>query len=471
MRRAFRMGAALLPLALSACADAGLVGQGSVPGAGFSLVSGGTERATGATGVWAQSAAEVAANEARARALVHRRTIGPDTAVQVALMNNRGLQAAYADLGLSAADLWEVALGPVPSFGVTISGIGEVGLARSLEAVVTGAILDVATVKPRRAIAQTRFQQAQFAALGATIALATETRAAWIDAVAAFEAAALIGRAQGTADAASELASELGRTGAMNRADQAREHVFTAELAAERADARLEAQLAKEKLTRLMGLWGADIDFYVPDRLPGLPGRRPGRSDVEKLALEHRTDLAIGRLELEGIAREYRLEGQMRMLSDIEITTGAEVERSDTATGRGTETARVLEASFEIPLYDTGKLISRRGELTYMRAANELAQAAVNARSEARSAYAAVTGKYNIARHWRDEVLPLRRIVDAEALKSYNGMLTSTFELITDAREGLEAELSYAGAKADYWRAEAAMTAAIWGGATGGGAE
>ncbi|GAA6149973.1 TolC family protein [Pseudooceanicola nitratireducens] len=468
MNRTLKLGVALVPLALAACADAGLVGLASAPGAGFSLVSSGTKQATGASGVWAQSAAEVAANEARARTLVHRKTIGPDTAVQVALMNNRGLQAAYADLGLSAADLWEVAMGPVPSFGVTISGIGEVGLARSLEAVVTGAILDAATVKPRRAIAQTKFQQAQFAALGATIALATETRQAWIDAVAAFEAAALVGRAQGTADAASELAAELGRTGAMNRADQAREHVFTAELAAERADARLEAQLAKEKLTRLMGLWGADIDFYVPDRLPGLPGRRPGRSDVEKLALEHRTDLAIGKLELEAIAQEYRLEGQTRMLSDIEITAGAEVERSDTPTGRETETSRVLEASFEIPLYDTGKLTSRRGELAYMRAANELAQAAVNARSEARSAHAAVTGKYNIARHWRDEVLPLRRTIDAEALKSYNGMLTSTFELITDAREGLEAELSYAEAKADYWHAEAAMTAAIWGGATGG---
>lgn len=468
MRVSLKLGVAILPLALAACADAGLVQKASAPGAGFSLVASGAKQATGQSGVWAQSAAEVAATEQRVRALVHRKTIGPDTAVQVALMNNRGLQAAYADLGLSATELWEAALGPRPSLGVTISGIGEVGLARSLEATVTGAILEAATIKPRRAIAQTKFQQAQFAALGATIALATETRNAWIDTVAAFEAAGLIGRAQGTADAASELAAELGRTGAMNRGDQAREHVFTAELAAERADARLEAQLAKERLTRLMGLWGTDIDFYVPDRLPGLPGRRPGRSDIERLALTHRTDLAVGRLELKAIAQEYRLTGQTRTLSDVEIVAGAEVERSDTPTGVDTDTSPVLEVGFEIPLYNTSKLTSRKGELAYMRAANELAQNAVNARSEARSAHAAVTGKYNIARHWRDEVLPLRRIIDAEALKSYNGMLTSTFELITDAREGLEAELSYAEAKADYWHAETAMTAAIWGGSTGG---
>lgn len=457
-----------MPLVLAACADTALVNQASTPGAGFETVSRVTRQATGANGVLALSAADVAANEARARSLVFHKTIGPDTAVQVALMNNRGLQAAYSDLGLSAADLWEVALGPIPSFGVTISGIGEVGLARSLEAAVTGAILDAATLRPRKALAQTHFQQAQFEALGATIALATETRQAWIDAVAAFETAALIGRAQGTADAASELASELGRTGAMNRADQAREHVFTAELAAERADARLEAQLAKEHLTRLMGLWGTDIDFFVPDRLPGLPGVRPGRADVERLALENRTDLAIGRLELEVIAQEHRLAGQTRMISDIGLVAGVEAERSVTPTGRQTTVSPVTQVSFEIPLYDTGKIANRRGELAYMRAANELAQAAVNARSEARSAHAAVTGKYSIAQHWRDEVLPLRRVIDEEALKSYNGMLSSTFELITDARERLDAEISYAEAKADYWRAEADMTAAIWGGPTGG---
>ena len=217
-----------------------------------------------------------------------------------------------------------------------------------------------------------------------------------------------------------------------------------------------------------MGLWGADLDYYVPDRLPGLPGRRPGLSDIERLALAHRVDLAIGRLELQAVAQEYRLAGQTRMLSDIAIVAGAEAEREETATGDKTEVTPILDVSFEIPVYDTGTLVSRRGELAYMRAAHRLAQDAVNARSEARSAHAAVTGKYNVARHWRDEVLPLRRVIDEEALKSYHGRLTSTFELIADAREGLEAERGAAAARADYWRAEAAMTAAIWGGASGG---
>ena len=463
MNARYRTSLLVLPLLLGACADADLLRRASDPQAGLAFVADGTRRATGANSVWARSAVEIAATETRVRGLVQGKSIGPDVAVQIALMNNRALQAAYAELGLSATELWETALGPVPSLNVSLS---QTGLARTAEATITAALIELATQKPRKALAETRFRQAQLKALGETVALAAETRTAWINAVAAFEAAALIAQTQATADAASELAAELGRTGAMNRADQAREHVFAAELAAERADARLEAQLAKEKLTRLMGLWGADIQFYVPDRLPSVPARQPGRSDIERLALEHRVDLAIGRLELEAIAREFRLSGSTRMLSDAELVAGVEVERSDE-----TERSRILEVSFEIPLYDTGKLAARKGELAYMRAANLLAQQAVNARSEARSAHAAVTGKYRIARHWRDEVLPLRRAIDEEALRTYNGMLTSTFDLIADAREGLEAHLSTAEAKADFWRAEADLTAVIWGGRSEGGDE
>ena len=461
MKAPLALGAVAL---LAACADPALVGKASDPRAGFTFVTDGASRATGARAAWAQTAAEVAASETRAKALVSGRTIGGETAVQVALMNNRGLQAAYAELGLSAADLWEVAQGYRPTLELGVGGIGDGGLVRSFEALVTGAILDLATRKPRTALAETQFRQAQMQALAETVALAAETRRAYIDAVAAFEQSALIGRAQNTAEAASELAAELGRTGAMNRADQAREHVFTAELAAERTEARLEAQLAKEKLTRLMGLYGSGITYYVPDRLPALPARTPGLRDAERLALQHRTDLAIGRLELESIAQTYRLETGNRRLEAVTVAAGVEVEREDGAT----EAAPVIEASFEIPLYDAGPLTSRRGALEYSRAAHALAQDAINARSEARSAHAAVTGTYNIARHWRDEVLPLRRTIDAEALKSYNGMLSSTFELIAEAREGLEAQLSAAEAVAAYWRAESDLKTVIWAPVPGG---
>lgn len=451
---------------LSACADTATIGKVSTPRAGFAAVADRSQRAQTGTPAWHLSAAEIAAAEAQTKALIEGKTISADTAVRAALLNNRGLQASYAELGLSATDVWEAALGPVPTIGVSVSGLaGDV--TRTLEATLLTAVLDAATAKPRTKVAELRFEQAQLAAAGETIALAIETRRAWIEAVAAFEAAGLIAQTQNAANAASELATELGRTGALNRADQAREHAFNAEVAAERADARLEAQLAKERLARLMGVSLGQMTFYVPDALPGLPGGPRSQVDIERLALQNRVDLAAGRLELQAIAADYRLTGQTRAVSDISLMAGIEIEREDGETDRNP----VLEVEFEIPLYDTGKLISRRGSLEYLKAANMLAESAVGARAEARAAHKAVTGKYSVARHWRDVVLPLRHTIDEEALLSYNGMITSTFELLEDARDGLEAQLSAAEAKRDYWLAETSVTAAIWGGSASVGGD
>lgn len=462
MKAVLIIGTALL---LSACAQTSVVQMASKERAGFDTVQAGASRAVGASPEWALSAGEIEALDRRVHGLVHKKTINADTAVQVAIMNNRGLQASFADLGLSSTDLWEVAMGPIPSVSVSVSGLaGDV--TRALEALVMKSVLDAANQRPRTEIAQIRFQQAQLEALSETIALALETRRAWIEAVGAFEKAALIAEAQNTADSASELASQLGRTGFMSKADQAREHALTAVLAAERSEARLEAQLAKERLIKLMGLFGSPTEVFVPDALPSLPSRPRASADIERLALENRVDLAVGKLELEALAREYRLTGKTRMISDVSLAAGLEAEGSNGST----EINPALSVDFEIPLYDTGRLSSKRGQMNYLRAANSVAQQAINARAEARMAYKSVTGRHAVARHWRDVVLPLRRTIDEESLKSYSGMITSTFELLEDARDGLEAQIGAAEAKRDYWLAETEVTAAIWGGTAGAGA-
>ena len=75
--------------------------------AGFTTVAARAESVTGKKTVWMQSSEEARGVSERVKSLVQRKTIGPDVAVQVALLNNKGLQAAYAEIGLSAADVWQ----------------------------------------------------------------------------------------------------------------------------------------------------------------------------------------------------------------------------------------------------------------------------------------------------------------------------------------------------------------------------
>lgn len=453
-------------LLLAACASPEEIARVSDPAAGFETVSARTDAALAVTPVRIADAAAVAEAEAQVRALVAGKTIDADTAVRVALLNDRSLQAAYAAVGMSAADLWQAMLPLNPKVELGLFGLGAdgLGLLRAVEAAVVGNIVSLATRDQRVAIADAGFRRTQLEAVEATLRVAAETRRAWIEAVAAFEQAALIRRAQGTAQASSELAARLGETGFLDRAAQAREHVLYAELTAQRAQARLAAQLAKERLTRRLGLWGADLDYFVPDALPSLPKRPEERPSIEAEALRARVDLAIARLDLDAAALRLGLTGATRMVSDLELAAGLELERENEDGDIATEVTPQLEVEFEIPVFDSGDARMRKAELAHLSAAHLLAAKAVAIRSEARAAVAAHAGTWRIARHWRDEVLPLRRVIEDEALLNYNGMIESPFDLLAAVRGRLNAALAEAAARRDFFLAEAALAAAIHGG-------
>ncbi|MBM1814544.1 TolC family protein [Pseudosulfitobacter pseudonitzschiae] len=433
---------------------------------GFADVASQTQAAIGKRAVFAQSQAENKAVQKEVTQMVYRKTISAERAVQVALLNNRGLQASYANVGLSAAEAWQQSTpeNPVVSIGLLGIGAAELGAYRAIEGMIATNILDAKTRKQRMALADVNFRAAQLMAVNDTLALAHQTRRAWIEAVAAFEAVGHLNRALATSDAGSELARKLGETGALGRAGQAREQAFNAELAGQLAQARLGASRAKENLTRLMGLWGADVEFYVPDALPPLPRSAGQVANVESKALRNRVDLRVAKLGLEAQAAAFGLTDQTRLVTDLEIIAGFETEREAEGGDVATSTTPQLELEFAIPIYDSGKARMRKAELAYLQAANVLAEKAVNVRSEARGAEVAYHASYKIARHYRDVLVPLRKTVEDEGLLSYNGMITSTFELLTDVREKLGAQMDAANAKRDFYMAQADLTAAIYGG-------
>ncbi|MGQ8630197.1 TolC family protein [Agrobacterium sp. DKPNP3] len=456
-----------LPLFLSGCVSAA---QYASREAGFTTVSAKTTEATGKQTAWVQNRAEAQATEARVKSLMAAsKTLDVETAVQVALLNNKGLQAAYADLGESAATAWQSTLLVNPSIGLGLTGIGTPGLRayKTIEGVLTTNIMALATLKKNVEIADTGFRKAQLGAALRTLQLAADTRRAWISAVAASENVGQLAQAQTAAAAASELATKLGESGAMNKEGQAREQVFYAELTGQIAKARLEARLAREELTRLMGLWGSDIEYSIPTRLPSLPKALAQRDMIEAEALQRRVDLQMAKLDLEATARSFKLTEATRYVSDLALRSGFETEREKDEDRINKQTTGRAELEFVIPIFDSGQARMRESELAYMRAANLLAEKAVNVRSEARSAYQAYRSTYDIARHYRNSVVPLRNRIEEESMRTYNGMLTNTFELLADSREKVNSNLLAIDAKRDFWLAEAGLVPAIYGGGSG----
>src|SRR5260370_13180907 len=136
----------------------------------------------------------------RARELVGRllrRTLTVDSAVQIALLNNRGLQASYNELALAEADMVRESLPPHPTFSMfRIVGDGAVEADRQ----VVGNILALSTLPFRTESARQRFQQAQLRAAEETLRLAADVRRADLRAVPGHERVGLRPKATAPAE-------------------------------------------------------------------------------------------------------------------------------------------------------------------------------------------------------------------------------------------------------------------------------
>ncbi|MFD2274069.1 TolC family protein [Undibacterium arcticum] len=125
-----------------------------------------------------------------------------------------------------------------------------------------------------------------------------------------------------------------------------------------------------------------------------------------------------------------------------------------------------MKSVLRSPLFDWGGARTRKAESLYMAAVNRTADTAIRARSEVREAYSAYRTAYDISRHYRDEIVPLRKKISDEIGLRYNGMLTGVFELLADAREQANSVNAAIEAQRDYWVADTALQFAINGGGT-----
>jgi outer membrane protein TolC len=295
-----------------------------------------------------------------------------------------------------------------------------------IERTLTGNILGILTTPITYMIEQRRFERAKWRAAADVIRFATDAKRAWYRAVAARQIADYVAETRDAAEAQAQLARQMTAVGNFPRLDYAREQIFYAETAARLAHARLAAAAEREKLTRMLGLWGATTRFQLPSRLPELPEVPAEGEGIEAKAIGERLDIRMARAEVDGIATSLGLT-------------------------RATRFVNVLEA-------------------IYMQAVNRLADIAVEARSEVRTTYTGYRTSFDLAQHYRTQILPVRQSISDELMLRYNGMLISVFELLTNARDQIADVIAAIGAQRDFWLAETelqvAMTIGIEGSST-----
>ena len=412
------------------------------------------------------SDAEAARAETRTAELL-RHPLKVGAAVQVAFLRNKALQADFNDLGVSEADYVKASLPPNPTLSVNVlTGQGDFEVVTQ----VVAAVYALATLPTREAIAGERFAAVQVRTAAQVSALASEVSRQYYTTVAAQEQVGILDQAVAAAQASAEIAKQLGEAGNLNKLEQAREDVFYSELVAQRADARIQAQAERERLTRLLGLWGPDIAYRLPPALPALPRALPPERDVEARAIRDRLDLQTARRDLDALARQLGLTRATRYVTDFKLFVQNDHEDAGTTGGSkvATETQSQLTRTgfvgeLTIPIYDFGESKVRGAREAYLAAANRLAQRAIDARSQAREAYVRRRGKYDLARYYADHVLPLRKTILYQTTLQYNGMLADVTQLLIDARERVTSNAAAVTAKRDFLIAGADLKATLTG--------
>lgn len=403
------------------------------------------------------SAADASRAQGEVARLLHA-PLSADAAVQIALLNNPGLQGAYNRLGVAEAVMVQASRPPLPSFAFDWV---KTSIELDIERQIVASVLSLATWPARSKLAGIRFAKAELVAAEETLRLAAETRRAYIRAVAAKQIAATLGEAKASAEASAELADKLLQTGAMNKLDHARRQVFATEMDAQLSAARLQSASSQERLTRLMGLWGTDLDGLLPNALPKLPRTPRSLAGIEQHAMDRRVDLEVARLEVESLARSFGLTRKTRLVNVLDAGGVSKTQREE---GEGSADGGGFTIAFEVPLYDFGRARVREAEQRYFEAVNRLGQKAVNARSEAREVFGAYKASYRIAVQYANEVLPLRETISAETELQFNAMQVDAFVLLEAARAKAQANVASIEAKRNFWLASADLGAAVLGG-------
>lgn len=419
---------------------------------GFDTVSGTASQRLGKDALLVRTDEDRSAVAQRTQELLSR-PLGMDDAIQIALLNNRGLQASYSELGIAEADL--VQAGRLPNPGFTFSrthGGNDLSISRTF----TLGLLSVLTLPLATRIESSRFEQTRLLAADAMLKVAADARRAYIGAVAAAQSAAYAEQVKDSAQAGAELALRMQQAGNFSKLDYAREQAFYAQAVVQLAKARQQSVSAREKLTRTMGLWGSQAQYELPERLPDLPATRPELQDLERFAMQNRLDIQAAKLQTQSVARSLGLSRATRFVNALDVGY-----QNNFTTSDGREQG--YEISVEIPVFDWGASKVARAEAIYLQSANRVAETAINARSEVRESYSAYVSDYDIAKHYRDEVVPIRKTISDELLLRYNGMLASVFELLADSREQIGAVNSAIDALKDYWLAQTDLQQALGG--------
>jgi cobalt-zinc-cadmium efflux system outer membrane protein len=365
-------------------------------------------------------------------------------AVQIALLNNQHLQAVYEDLGVTQADVVEAGLLENPVFFGQARFPDKSPSMTNLEFEVSQNFLNILMLPARKKLAAMQFEEVKLRVADEVLKLTAEVREAYYRAIGASQIEQMRQHIAEAAAASYEMANRLHTAGNISDLRLAGEQGHYEQARIKYVQSKTLAVESREELIRLMGLWGAQTELNLAQRLPDVPAGEISLQNLESLAIRNRLDLASARQEIEVLAQALGITLDWRWFGTADV--GISTERDPDG-----QWVTGPSLTLELPIFNQRQADVARLEARLRQGQKRLAAQAVHIRSEVRALRNRLMMQRHLAEHFKKVMLPLQERIVRLTLQEYNYMLTGVFDLLIARQNEFDNYQNYIETVRDYW--------------------
>ena len=377
-----------------------------------------------------------------------------ESAVQIALLNNRRLQSEYEDLGIAQADLVQAGLLSNPVLFASIrfpkGGVGG----NNTEFGITKEFLDLLLRPARKRIAEAEFDRAKLRVSNAVLKLAAAVQKSFYQLQGKQQLADIQKVAATAAQTSYELAQRFDEAGNMSELELAQERSAAAELTLELLRTQASLQNSRDELNRLLALTGTDSYWTIKKGLSELPDTDPELELMEEIAIKLRLDLKAAEKEINQLTEALEMTRDYRWVGGATFGVSSE---------RDPDGGRVTGPNFsvEIPIFDQKQADIARMESLLEQSKSRCQGLRISIHNDVRSVIHRLQAARNLSEYYRDEYLPAKEQVVKFTQQEQNYMLVDAFELLFARQQEIQAYRSYIDALTEYWTARADLAEVI----------
>jgi len=379
-----------------------------------------------------------------------------ERAVEIALVNSPELGQTYEDLGISQADMVQAGLLANPSLGADLGFALTSGATREVRLSLVQNFLDLFVLPLRKEIARDQFESDTLRVAHAALETVAEVEKSFVAAQARADLVAYRRTVVEAAAASAELADRQFEAGNVSQLQRATDQAAYEQARLDLTREELELLEARERINRLLGLWGETTSWRFAETLPELPANEPKLDNLEAFAMRQRLDVAMAQRRAALLAKAVGLARSTRAIGRLDVGVDAH---------QDPDGPRVLGPNLviELPIFDQRQAVIARLEAQQRQQERRVTATTTDARSEVRLANARFRAARETVIHYRDVLVPLRKDVVDQSLLHYNGMFISPFQLLAAKQGEIDARRGYVESLRDYWGARAELARALGG--------